>query len=74
VSYRFGIKVPYSFSQEICVEPRDKRELKEVMNRFYMKNAEPGSKGAVFMAVCRGKVRDLLIPTSLNFFKNHYFI
>lgn len=47
------------FSQkEIFVEPHGKRELKEVMDNYYSRIYQPGSKGACFFAVCRGKVSE----------------
>lgn len=42
--------------QEIFVEPQGKRDLKDVMNGYYSRIVQPGSKGACFLAVCRGKV------------------
>lgn len=47
------------FSQkEIFVEPQGKRQLKEVMDNYYSRIYQPGSKGACFLAVCRGKVSE----------------
>ncbi|XP_034244080.1 regulator of telomere elongation helicase 1 homolog [Thrips palmi] len=45
-------------AKEIFVEPQGKRDLKDVMNAYYSRIAQPGSKGACFLAVCRGKVSE----------------
>lgn len=44
--------------KEIFVEPRGKRDLNDVMNAYYSRIVQPGSKGACFLAVCRGKVSE----------------
>lgn len=44
--------------KEIFVEPQGKRDLKDVMNNYYACIYRPGSKGACFLAVCRGKVSE----------------
>jgi regulator of telomere elongation helicase 1 len=38
------------------VEPQDKHEFSAAMTEFYARVKDPGTKGAVFFAVCRGKV------------------
>lgn len=43
------------------MEPRGKGDLKTVMNAYYAKILQPGSKGACFLAVCRGKVIILMM-------------
>lgn len=42
----------------IFIEPQTKDAFVDTMNGYYAKIAEPGSRGAVFMAVCRGKVSE----------------
>ena len=38
------------------MEPRRKAGLADTMNEFYEKINDPTMKGAIFFAVCRGKV------------------
>ncbi|XP_034495717.1 regulator of telomere elongation helicase 1 isoform X6 [Ailuropoda melanoleuca] len=40
----------------VFVEPRSKGGFSEVVDAYYTRAASPGSSGAVFLAVCRGKV------------------
>lgn len=42
----------------IFVEPRNKNAFVTTMSDYYEQIRAPGSKGAVFMAVCRGKVSE----------------
>lgn len=42
----------------IFVEPRTKDEFNIVMQEYYAKVNDPHGKGAIFMAVCRGKVSE----------------
>ncbi|XP_023482714.1 regulator of telomere elongation helicase 1 isoform X27 [Equus caballus] len=42
----------------VFVEPRSKGGLSEVMDAYYSTVASPGASGAVFLAVCRGKVSE----------------
>ena len=41
----------------LFIEPRRKQGLVDAMNEFYEKVHDPALKGAIFFAVCRGKVR-----------------
>lgn len=43
---------------QIYVEPQSKDLFTEAMNGYYGDISAPGSRGAVFMAVCRGKVSE----------------
>ena len=38
------------------VEPRNKHEFHTAMENFYEKINDPAQNGAIFAAVCRGKV------------------
>jgi len=40
----------------LFIEPRRKQGLADAMNEFYEKVHDPALKGAIFFAVCRGKV------------------
>ncbi|XP_057559905.1 regulator of telomere elongation helicase 1 isoform X2 [Hippopotamus amphibius kiboko] len=42
----------------LFVEPRSKGGFSEVMEAFYTRVAAPGSSGAAFLAVCRGKASE----------------
>jgi regulator of telomere elongation helicase 1 len=44
--------------KDVYTEPRRKDEFQMTMDSFYAKVNDPGSSGAVFMAVCRGKVSE----------------
>lgn len=44
--------------KQIFIEPKSKDVFIDTMNGYYAKIADPGSKGAIFMAVCRGKVSE----------------
>lgn len=44
--------------QPIFVEPQSKHNLPSIMSEFYEKVKSPEFKGAIFMAVCRGKVSE----------------
>jgi regulator of telomere elongation helicase 1 len=41
------------------VEPRESHQFPLAMEDFYQKVKDPGKEGAIFFAVCRGKVRSL---------------
>ncbi len=41
----------------VFVEPRNKHEFHTAMENFYEKINDPAQNGAVFAAVCRGKVQ-----------------
>lgn len=40
------------------MEPQSKQNFANIMNEFYEKVDDPALKGAIFMAVCRGKVSE----------------
>ena len=40
------------------VEPQNKTEFKQAIDAFYEKIKDPGTQGAIFFAVCRGKVSE----------------
>lgn len=40
------------------VEPQDKQEFVAAMHEFYLKVADRTATGAIFFAVCRGKVSE----------------
>ncbi|KAF6089258.1 regulator of telomere elongation helicase 1 [Phyllostomus discolor] len=42
----------------LFVEPRSKGSFSEVMGAYYTSVAAPGSRGAAFLAVCRGKASE----------------
>ncbi|KAK2492595.1 hypothetical protein MC885_008183 [Smutsia gigantea] len=42
----------------LFVEPRSKGSFSEVMDAYYTRVASPGSTGATFLAVCRGKASE----------------
>lgn len=44
--------------QPIYVEPKDKQTFNAAMLDYYAKINDPNCKGAIFMAVCRGKVSE----------------
>ena len=48
----------------VFVEPRNKHEFLTAMENFYEKINDPAQNGAVFAAVCRGKV---LCPSFIVF-------
>ncbi|XP_028407284.1 regulator of telomere elongation helicase 1-like [Dendronephthya gigantea] len=50
----------------IFVEPRRKNEFTEAMEGFYEKVRNPENKGAVFLAVCRGKVSEGVDFSDIN--------
>lgn len=53
-------------NKPIFIEPQSKDAFKDTMNGYYQKIAEPGSRGAIFMAVCRGKVSEGLDFADMN--------
>lgn len=48
------------------MEPQYKAELVNVMREYYEKVRNPSCKGAIFMAVCRGKVSEGLDFANAN--------
>ncbi|XP_045446016.1 regulator of telomere elongation helicase 1 homolog [Melitaea cinxia] len=50
----------------IFVEPQRKDTFNTIINDYYSKISDPNSKGACFMAVCRGKVSEGLDFADMN--------
>lgn len=50
----------------LFVEPRSKGSFSEVMGAYYAAVASPGSRGAAFLAVCRGKASEGLDFADVN--------
>nr|XP_031543813.1 regulator of telomere elongation helicase 1 [Vicugna pacos] len=50
----------------LFVEPRSKGGFSEVMDAYYARVAAPGSSGATFLAVCRGKASEGLDFADVN--------
>ncbi|XP_043267015.1 regulator of telomere elongation helicase 1 homolog isoform X2 [Venturia canescens] len=50
----------------IYVEPQSKDGFTNIMNEFYEKIRDPSCKGAIFLAVCRGKVSEGLDFANAN--------
>lgn len=50
----------------IYVEPQTKDAFNNTMEEYYAKIQEPKSRGAIFMAVCRGKVSEGLDFADMN--------
>lgn len=50
----------------VFVEPRTKEAFINTMSEFYTKINDPEMKGAIFMAVCRGKVSEGLDFADMN--------
>uniref|UniRef100_A0A7N5K3I7 Regulator of telomere elongation helicase 1 n=1 Tax=Ailuropoda melanoleuca TaxID=9646 RepID=A0A7N5K3I7_AILME len=50
----------------VFVEPRSKGGFSEVVDAYYTRAASPGSSGAVFLAVCRGKASEGLDFADMN--------
>ncbi|XP_066910360.1 regulator of telomere elongation helicase 1-like [Clytia hemisphaerica] len=53
-----GIWNRLSQSKGLFIEPRRKQGLSDTMEEFYQKVQDPSLKGAIFFAVCRGKVSE----------------
>lgn len=53
-----GIWSQIARHKPIFVEPRTKEAFSQAMIEFYEKIRDPSTKGAIFMAVCRGKVSE----------------
>ncbi|OXU25960.1 hypothetical protein TSAR_015750 [Trichomalopsis sarcophagae] len=53
-------------SKPIFVEPQSKEGFNNVMTEYYKKIHDPAHKGAIFMAVCRGKVSEGLDFANAN--------
>ncbi|KAM6163903.1 LOW QUALITY PROTEIN: regulator of telomere elongation helicase 1 [Rhynchocyon petersi] len=50
----------------LFVEPRSKGSFSEVIDAYYSKISSPGSSGATFLAVCRGKASEGLDFADMN--------
>nr|XP_045012278.1 regulator of telomere elongation helicase 1 isoform X3 [Jaculus jaculus] len=50
----------------LFVEPRNKGSFSEVIDAYYKQVASPGSSGATFLAVCRGKASEGLDFADMN--------
>ncbi|XP_045433235.1 regulator of telomere elongation helicase 1 isoform X1 [Pipistrellus kuhlii] len=50
----------------LFVEPRSKDSFSEVMGAYYTSVVSPGSRGAAFLAVCRGKASEGLDFADMN--------
>lgn len=50
----------------LFVEPRSKDSFSEVMGAYYTSIVSPGSRGAAFLAVCRGKASEGLDFADMN--------
>lgn len=61
-----GIWAQISRTKPIFVEPRGKDQFLNTMTEYYAKINDPDGKGAVFMAVCRGKVSEGLDFADMN--------
>ncbi|KXJ71470.1 hypothetical protein RP20_CCG020471 [Aedes albopictus] len=61
-----GIWSQISRTKPIFVEPRGKDQFLNTMTEYYQKINDPDGKGAVFMAVCRGKVSEGLDFADMN--------
>lgn len=61
-----GIWAQISRTKPIFVEPRGKEQFLNTMTEYYQRINDPAGKGAVFMAVCRGKVSEGLDFADMN--------
>ncbi|CAL1684007.1 unnamed protein product [Lasius platythorax] len=61
-----GLWTQIAERKPIYVEPTSKDGFVNVMNEYYQKIRDPSCKGAVFMAVCRGKVSEGLDFANAN--------
>ncbi|XP_050344952.1 regulator of telomere elongation helicase 1 homolog [Nymphalis io] len=52
--------------KQIFVEPQRKDTFNSIINEYYSKISDPNTKGACFMAVCRGKVSEGLDFADMN--------
>lgn len=44
--------------KQVFVEPKTKDEFNQALNGYYSKIKDPAFAGAIFLAVCRGKVSE----------------
>ncbi|XP_058443866.1 regulator of telomere elongation helicase 1 homolog [Malaya genurostris] len=61
-----GIWAQISRTKPIFVEPRGKQDFLNAMTEYYQRINDPDGKGAIFMAVCRGKVSEGLDFADMN--------
>lgn len=61
-----GLWTQIAERKPIYVEPNSKDGFVNVMNEYYQKIKDPSCKGAIFMAVCRGKVSEGLDFANAN--------
>lgn len=61
-----GIWAQIHGKKAIFVEPQGKKELDQIMKDYYTKINDPTLKGAIFLAVCRGKVSEGLDFVDIN--------
>ncbi|XP_045491561.1 regulator of telomere elongation helicase 1 homolog [Colias croceus] len=61
-----GIWSSISNIKPIFVEPQRKDTFNAIINDFYSKISDPSTRGACFMAVCRGKVSEGLDFADMN--------
>ncbi|KAK2582863.1 hypothetical protein KPH14_008941 [Odynerus spinipes] len=61
-----GLWTQISERKPIYVEPQSKGSFVNVMHEYYQKIQDPSNKGAIFMAVCRGKVSEGLDFANAN--------
>lgn len=61
-----GLWTKIADRKPIYVEPQSKDGFVNIMNEFYQKIQDPSAKGAIFMAVCRGKVSEGLDFANAN--------
>lgn len=61
-----GLWTQISERKPIYVEPQSKGGFVNVMHEYYQKIQDPSNKGAIFMAVCRGKVSEGLDFANAN--------
>ncbi|KAF7270392.1 hypothetical protein GWI33_016626 [Rhynchophorus ferrugineus] len=61
-----GIWTSISNNKAIFVEPREKDAFNAAMSGYYEKIKDPAYKGAIFMAVCKGKVSEGLDFSDAN--------
>ena len=61
-----GIWAQINRQKTIFVEPQTKDAFVQTMNEYYGKINDPMCKGAIFLAVCRGKVSEGLDFADMN--------
>ncbi|XP_012273616.1 regulator of telomere elongation helicase 1 homolog isoform X2 [Orussus abietinus] len=61
-----GLWTKIASRKPIYVEPQSKESFLNIMNEYYEKIQDPSGKGAIFMAVCRGKVSEGLDFANAN--------